>query len=402
MARSNHTARTTAQAFRPAHHGAGEPQPADALQTRRSHRYEDATRVGALVPDPMPAVGIEVARATIEPAVRRVVGALADLAGGHHLPVVVRQRLQLALGDLPAAIVGDAARRRYPGQQPRVGVVLAGERNTGDSPARRRPRARQNTRRRRAQWHAGARLGGYRALLHPNGAPRRSWSTDVTWLFFSWHEWTRRLGRSKRLASPPGGAERAALRFRNSALGRRCPPTACGGLSPGWLSRLSSSHAANSSGSKAKGPGRCRPLPTTSCRECSVPDLDAELLHQPRVLHRVVLRDLGELLRRAAAGSIEPLGEALLHGRIGQRLPISALSRVTIAAGVPFGTKAAYQASSTRPLKPTSSSVGTSCKYVGALRRRLRDQLDLAGLIVRHGAVGPSQARSSHGRRPGR
>ena len=50
-------------------------------------------------------------------------------------------------------------------------------------------------------------------------------------------------------------------------------------------------------------------------------------------------------------------------------MPISLLSRSTIAGGVPFGTNAAYQASSTSPLKPASSSVGTS----GSTLARLTD-----------------------------
>ena len=184
MARSKHTARTMAQAFCS---GASRRRRASAC----GRGYKPAVRIGTKMQRVLAPwcltqcrlAGVEVARATVELAVRRVVGALADLAGGHHLPVVVRQRLQLALGDLPAAIVGDAARRRYPGQQPRVGVVLAGERNTGD---RQRSEGRGGKQRRSGEAHAGSPRRAM-GVLHAHGEPRRSWSVS-TWLFFSWHE----------------------------------------------------------------------------------------------------------------------------------------------------------------------------------------------------------------------
>src|SRR5687767_11324550 len=63
------------------------------------------------------------------------------------------------------------------------------------------------------------------------------------------------------------------------------------------------------------------------------------------------------------AVSIEPRRKLSFMDGSASDLAISALSLATIASGVPFGTNAAYQASSTRPLKPASSSVGTSGRY---------------------------------------
>src|SRR5262245_30869208 len=82
-------------------------------------------------------------------------------------------------------------------------------------------------------------------------------------------------------------------------------------------------------------------------------------------------------------GSMAPLSKVPVNFGSLSALFISSFRRVTIEAGVPAGTKAPYQASSTTPLYPDSSMVGTS----GSNRLRLAAE-DASILMVPAAACG--------------
>src|SRR5258707_8811780 len=93
---------------------------------------------------------------------------------------------------------------------------------------------------------------------------------------------------------------------------------------------------------------------------------------------------------RPNSSALPPTGSVAVCSRLSRvatsamALAISAFRYPMTAIGVPAGTKAPYQDSSTRSVKPASSSVGTSGKlWARARSGRLREESQRSGLVVR-------------------